>query len=103
MSFLNPDEEFHHYAGAEAFIGDIPMSEGAPKRYVKFKIHTVVMAPEGEARDSSQWIFIPLDDLDQFSAQLAAMSESAKRWSPGSEFQTVGENIGVMNTTGKHD
>lgn len=103
MSFLNPAEEFHHYAGAEAFVGDIPMGEGSPRRYVKFKIHTVVMTPNAEARDSSQWIFIPLDDLDQFSAQLAAMSASAKGWTPGQEFQTVGENIGVLNTTGKHD
>lgn len=43
--------------------------------------------------------YIPVDALDQLSAQLAAMSESAKRWVPDETFQAVGENIGVHNTT----
>lgn len=103
MPFIDPAEDFHHYAGAEAFIGDLPTGDGSSTRYVKFKIHTAVVKPGEQAADSTQWIFIPVDDLDQFSAQLAAMSESAKRWTPGNEFQSVGENIGVMNTTGKHD
>lgn len=103
MAFIDPAEDFHHYAGAEAFIGDIPTGNGKLTRYVKFKIHTAVVKPCEQAADATQWIFIPVDDLDQFSAQLAAMSESAKRWTPGEEFQSVGENIGVSNTTGKHD
>lgn len=105
MPFIDPAEDFHHYAGAEAFIGDIPREDGTTARYAKFKIHTAVVRADAQAEGeaSTQWIFIPVDDLDQFSAQLAAMSESAKRWAPGTEFQSIGENIGVMNTTGKHD
>lgn len=103
MSFIDPREPFHHYAGSEAFVGDIPLANGETKRYLKFRLNTVLLGAGGEQPDCSQWVFIPVDDLEQISAQLAATAESAKRWVAGSEFQTVGENIGVYNTTGKYD
>jgi hypothetical protein len=103
MPFIDPREDFHHYAGAEAFVGDIPLGDGTTKRYLKFRIHTVLMKPDGETPDSSQWVFIPVEDLEQFSAQMAATAVSAKRWAEGQPFQSVGENIGVHNTTGKYD
>lgn len=97
--FIEPGEEFHHYAGAEAFIEDIPMPHGQTARYLKFRINTVVVT-NGNAPGCTQWVFIPVDDVDQLSAQLAAMAVSAKRWVPGQQFDVVGENIGVLNTTG---
>ncbi|WP_457356246.1 hypothetical protein [Roseateles sp. P5_D6] len=99
MDFINPDEEFHHFGGAEAFIGDLEMGF-TPVRYLKFRINTTIIAEPGRTPSHTQWVFIPVADLDRFSAQLAALSESAKRWTPGTTLQSVGENIGVMNTTG---
>jgi len=103
MPFIDPSEDFQHYNGAEAFVEDIPMADGTSKRYLKLRLHTIVIKPEEQTPSCTQWVFIPVDDLDQVSAQLAASAESARRWVPGKEFQTVGENIGVHNTTGKYD
>ncbi|KQW51208.1 MULTISPECIES: hypothetical protein [unclassified Roseateles] len=100
MDFIDPNEEFHHFGGAEAFIGDLNMN-GTSTRYLKLRINTTVIAEPGPTPSHTQWVFIPVADLDRFSAQLAALSESAKRWTPGTTLQSVGENIGVMNTTGQ--
>ncbi|HEU6454434.1 MAG TPA: hypothetical protein VN201_03105 [Roseateles sp.] len=35
-------------------------------------------------------------------AQFAATAESAKRWIAGGDFETMGEDIGVLNTTHRH-
>lgn len=103
MPFIEPSEDFQHYAGAEAFVEDIAMTDGTSKRYLKLRLNTIVIKPTEQTPSCTQWVFIPVEDLDQVSAQLAATAESARRWVPGKEFQTVGENIGVLNTTGKHD
>lgn len=97
MPFIDPNEDFLHFAGAEAFIEDIPMNGGA-ERYLKFRFHAVNLTDDTKPVDMP-WLFIPIEAVEQLSAQLAAMAESAKRWVPGEKFETVGENIGVMNTT----
>lgn len=103
MPFIDPSEDFHHYAGSEAFIGDLPLADSTSKRYLKFRLHTVILKPDGDSPGSSPWVYIPVEDLEQFSAQMAATAESAKRLVDGETFQSLGDNIGVMNTTGKFD
>lgn len=102
MPLVKPGEGLHHYNGSEAFVQNIPMADGMTKRYRKFKINTLVIKPDGHRPDSTPWVFIPVDDLEQISAQFAATAESAKRWVAGSDFETMGEDIGVLNTTHKH-
>lgn len=44
MPLVKPGEDFHHYNGSEAFVHDIPMGDGTTKRYLKFKINTLVIS-----------------------------------------------------------
>ena len=42
MPFIDPSEDFQHYAGAEAFVEDIAMGDGTRKRYLKLRLNTII-------------------------------------------------------------
>lgn len=88
----------HLYNQAEATIEDLPLEDGGAERVVRLRFHTSLLTMQGESPSVSPWLIFPLAALDRLSEQLASLSESAKRWQPGSDFPAVGLNIGVQPT-----
>jgi hypothetical protein len=95
MTNQQSEEGLHLYDHADATFEDLPLEGGGQERVVRLRLKTSLLTTMGESPSSTPWVIFPLVALERLSEQLAVISESAKRWTPGAAFPIVGGNLGV--------
>lgn len=79
----------------ELYVEDLPGTGGKLTRLVRMRFKTIDIVGQQESPGVTPWVTFTPEGLEQLSAQLAAVAESAKQWKQGETPPAIGSNLGI--------
>ena len=89
-------EPYRFYAEAEAYVEHLPPVDGASERVIKLRFKTSDVVGNRQSKGTTPWVTFSIPIMEQLSAQLATIVETAKRWEPGSDPSPLGANLASL-------